>query len=471
MRRYLIKVGGFTWDSYPNGKNDPNAQQVEFQLITFNPSTPDADQSTCTIMGVAWEQINQQANLVNQPVEIWGGMAPGLPLATHQSQFYGLLVRGVVYKCWGNWVGTEMSLGFSIAVAGQGAGGDGGGGGGGGDGGGGDGGGGDGASSQSAEITSGNMQQVRFNRTGPRSIDRHLLLGRRTGVRTDKVGGIATQQSFGDFGGFGGIISSTFGSASQSIGGQIMSLFGGAGGLDFPLNFVHNLQPNMPLSSAIQETLSKVFPGVPLNIKISPMLKLGYQDAGAYQNFPQYASFIKDLSHSIMGLKNYVGVQMTVNNQGGIDVWDGTQGASTAQVTVFELIGQPTWVNITQVQFTTVMRADIWADTIVFLPKNIPYNISPDSPALKHPPQRTELSFTGAFRVWRVTHNGDFRNPDGVQWSSTYETQYLEGQELAEATQPSTPQDATTIPSDQTPSTPSPPAMGPQRLIRSARRM
>jgi hypothetical protein len=372
-------------------------------------------------MGVAWEQIGQQANLIGAPVTIWGGMAKGLPLATHQANFYGQLITGSIFKCWGNWIGTDMSLGFTIATAGMNkGGGDGGGDGGGGDGGGG--GGGDSAAPQnSAQVTSGNMNLIRFNRTGPRSIDRYFQ---------PKVG----QQDVGDFGGFGGMISQTFGNASQAIGGNIMSLFGGSGGLVNPLNLIHNLQPNMPLSSAIQETLSRAFPGVPLNINISSMLKLGYQDAGAYQNFPQFASYIKDLSHSIMGTKDYIGVHMTANNTGGIDVWDGTFGNAPQQVTVFELIGQPTWVETALVQFTTVMRGDIKPSDIVYLPKNIPYNIGSDNSALqKGVPQRTELSFTGAFKVFKVTHNGDFRNPDGMQWSTTYECYYLSGSELAQS--------------------------------------
>jgi hypothetical protein len=98
---------------------------------------------------------------------------------------------------------------------------------------------------------------------------------------------------------------------------MISSFFGGGGsgaggGLAVPLNFIHNMMPNMPLSSAIQETLGKVFPNADLKVLISSALKLGYQDSGMYQNLTQYASYIKKLSHSIMG---------TGDTRGGKPLW------------------------------------------------------------------------------------------------------------------------------------------------------
>jgi hypothetical protein len=134
-----------------------------------------------------------------------------------------------------------------------------------------------------------------------------------------------------------------------------------------------------------------------------------------------------------MGTNNYAGVNATVNGSGGIDFWDGTASGTPKEITVFELIGQPTWVDVGKVQFTTVMRGDLYPPQVVYLPKNIPYNIGPDNTALGYSHQRTELSFTGAFLIFQVTHNGDFRNPDGMQWSTTFDCTYLAGAELAAA--------------------------------------
>src|SRR5262245_57101209 len=64
-------------------------------------------QGTMTIYGVSWDQIKQSVNLIGKPIEIWGGMRPGLPLATKQSALRGRLFSGRIFRCWGNWIGTR----------------------------------------------------------------------------------------------------------------------------------------------------------------------------------------------------------------------------------------------------------------------------------------------------------------------------------------------------------------------------
>jgi hypothetical protein len=213
--------------------------------------------------------------------------------------------------------------------------------------------------------------------------------------------------------------------ASQDVGGVISSFFGGGGGgpgsgLAAPLNFIHNLQPNKPLSSAIQETLSKVFPSAEIRMRISPLLKLAYQDAGMYQNFTQYASFIKNLSHSILGIKGYAGINfLAIGNK--ITVTDFTQKGGVTQISVLDLIGQPTWINQNQCEITCVLRGDLQPDDIIQLPQNIMYAIGQGGGAIAgNPDQRNQLSFSGTFRIVQMHHTGDFRNPDGVQWSTHY---------------------------------------------------
>src|SRR6516164_2967837 len=119
MRRYKIDVGFIHLDTYPNDQNDPGALQVEFQLYTTRFDSLENDSSTLTIQGVPWEWIGKSANLVGAKITIEGGMAPGLPLATYQSAHYKTLVEGEVFRCWGNWIGTEMSIGMSIITTGS----------------------------------------------------------------------------------------------------------------------------------------------------------------------------------------------------------------------------------------------------------------------------------------------------------------------------------------------------------------
>ena len=428
MRYYGIKIsgapasfparydGGCQWGTEHNGKYDVNAQDIEMHLEIFNASPdPESEMSTVTIYGVSWQQIRDSVGLIDRIIEISGGMRPGLPLATYQSRHKGLLLRGRIQKAWGNWVGTEMSLSMAISVAGDpnatssnG-------------GGGAQGafqavssliGGGNGGSAPAAART---MRDAKggYKRVGSRLIDR-LPLNRGPSVGAFDVGG----DSGFDTSGFG----------VDPSGGQLANYIGGGfAGLTRPLNLIHNLLPNMPLSSAIQETLNRALPGVPVNMAIHPSLKLGYQDAGMYQSLQQYAGFIKNLSNSIMGSKNYGGVRMTSNGT-GIDVWDGTTSLGTGDVTALDLIGQPVWVNRYQVSVKVVMRADLKPGMDFTIPPNTLMTLGPGAIQIGTSEQRTNISIPGTFKIDKVLHIGAFRNPDGNNWCTIYEaTGGLEG--------------------------------------------
>jgi hypothetical protein len=389
---------GSTWSSHPWGgtKRDPSAQQVELSLWTSPIHSPSgAGQSTAEIYGVSWEQIGQQSKLIGKAVTIYGGMHPGFPLANIQARpgLPGLLMQGRITQSWGNWLGTQMSVGFVISPAGDTSGAD--------------------STSPTTPSPAGGGEapaapaaQAQMTRTGPRSIDRKPFAIAPPTVSQRGIGG-----DFTDFASIG----QSFGNATSTFGGIVNSFFGGGGGLISPLNFIHNLMPNMPLSGAIQETISKVFPNAKTDIRISDALKLAYQDAGMYQNLEQYAQFIKQLSQSILGSTGYKGV-MTVPYANTLRVFDGTkQPYAYNQITAEDLIGQPTWVGVAKVNIISVMRSDIVPGNMITLPSNILMAVSQGANVAGNT-QRTNLSFTGQLSVESVHHVGDFRNPDGAQW-------------------------------------------------------
>jgi hypothetical protein len=451
MRYYAVKLdgapsvfparydNGAVWSTQFHGQNDPGAQQVEFQLYVIKPSEPSADSASVLVVhGVPWEQVSQYASLVGVGITIYGGMSSGLPLANVQSQHAGMLIQGMIQRCWGNWLGTDMSIGMTIVYGGL-------------------------HSAPTTDSTTpsappqgggasipGAGTPLMYNRTGPRSIDRSRF------ARGPEPSPYDPGFDFiGDIGGFLGGASS-IGSATQNIGNMIGSLFGGGGldGLAAPLNFTHNLQANQPLSAAIQETLSKVFPQAKLSININPALKLQYQDAGIYQNFSQYAGFIKNLSHSILGVKGYQGVDM-VTKGNLIKVFDHPDG-STFTLSPYDLVGQPTWVDVNRVHIICVMRADIFVNDYIVIPPGILFGMDQASGALPGAPQRANLTFQGKFLVTNMHHIGDLRNPDGVQWTTHYFCNFSADYANSSA---QTTSDATTN-SDQTttPSTETPPA-------------
>jgi hypothetical protein len=219
---------------------------------------------------------------------------------------------------------------------------------------------------------------------------------------------------------------SGFGVDTPGQGGDLFG--GGIPGLSAPLNLIHNLMPNMPLSSAIQETLGKAFPGANISTNIHPGLKLPYQDAGMYQNMKQFAGYIKNLSQSILVTKNYGGVHMSSHGN-NIDVWDGTQPPiNTGLVSVIDLIGQPGWIDQQRVHVKCVLRADLHINDSFTLPPGIPMLQSADANVLgaggAASPQRGHVTVEGmVFRIYKILHVGDFRSPHGADWSTNYEAQ------------------------------------------------
>ncbi|MHB8372273.1 MAG: hypothetical protein ACYDBI_06140 [Thermoplasmataceae archaeon] len=106
------------WTSDPNGKYDPGALNVEFDIFAYNYSTP-AGASTITVEGVALQDLSATANISGNAVpfaglslRLSGGMHAGLPLANPKQA--GVLTTGSVYQAFGNWQGTEMSLSLVV---------------------------------------------------------------------------------------------------------------------------------------------------------------------------------------------------------------------------------------------------------------------------------------------------------------------------------------------------------------------
>ncbi len=419
MRYYDIQLAGGVgsfgsgWKSHSGNVADPGAQEVIMNLEVYNATNDGqngmaaSDQSTIEIKGVSWQQIKDSNKLVQTPIKIYGGIKPGFELAAAQSVNAGELCTGTIFRTWGNWVGTEMSLGMSFIASspsasnavgsqgqfgsettGNGA----------------------APAAPAAPATTAEAQAFRVNRTGLRSIDRRNFAKGRQPIINPLDGG-------GDFG--LGTLVGGLSSGTSSFGGIFSSLIGGGfPGLTQPLNLIHNLQENMPLASAIQQTLSTAFPNLKMNINISPKLKLNYQDAGVYQNMEQYAAYILNLSRSILGAKNYLGVHIGVHNDTAY-IWDGSGASGPTDIRGIDLIGQPTWIEYNKIEIKVVMRANLILGQIVTIPKGTLINTGPGavlggSPASE---QMVRVTMEGLpVRITKITHIGDFRNPDGNYW-------------------------------------------------------
>ena len=114
MRYYdisLIKQGSSQpfrrWSSNYNGKFDPGALDVEFDMPVAPYGTPLGGQAI-TIYGVPLADLSQAYNFEGTDIVVNGGMQAGLPLANPKQA--GMLLRGQVFQGFGTWQGTDMRL-------------------------------------------------------------------------------------------------------------------------------------------------------------------------------------------------------------------------------------------------------------------------------------------------------------------------------------------------------------------------
>lgn len=89
----------------------PGALQVEFDLPIL-PVTSPGGGARIQVRGVGLQQVSNAASLANYNLELRGGFMKGLPLATFAAPFQGLLMKGTILECIGNYVGVEQTIDF-----------------------------------------------------------------------------------------------------------------------------------------------------------------------------------------------------------------------------------------------------------------------------------------------------------------------------------------------------------------------
>lgn len=132
MRYYNIQLTDIsgaliqTWTSHPNGlmaPPDPGALDVQFDLLAYEfapQSVPNTQsginaQDWVRLAGIPLTMIGQAYKIAGYGVSIYGGMGKGLPLANPAQA--GLLVQGMVWNPFGNWIDTAMTLEFFVVAA------------------------------------------------------------------------------------------------------------------------------------------------------------------------------------------------------------------------------------------------------------------------------------------------------------------------------------------------------------------
>lgn len=110
---------GATWTNMVGGKADLGAQMVELDIWAVAFDAP-VSQARVTIWGPSKRQISQAMDFNGAPIQVFGGMQKGLPLATgavNDGQA-GLLLSGQIFQAFANWQGIAQSLDFVVTTDG-----------------------------------------------------------------------------------------------------------------------------------------------------------------------------------------------------------------------------------------------------------------------------------------------------------------------------------------------------------------
>jgi hypothetical protein len=108
MRWYQIVINN---NIVQDATNNPYALNIIFDL----PITQDIavqPGAYLSIQGISLAELLGARSYNSQPITIYGGMQPGLPLAVPSQR--GILAQGVILPAYGNWIGLDKSIDMNI---------------------------------------------------------------------------------------------------------------------------------------------------------------------------------------------------------------------------------------------------------------------------------------------------------------------------------------------------------------------
>jgi hypothetical protein len=97
-----------------DGSFNGSALGIDIDIFQASYNQP-AQNGYIKIKGVDFRQIGQTAYLNFAKIKVSLGMSKGLPYAKEQQK--GLVIDGTILQCFGNWIGTEVSLDLVIGPA------------------------------------------------------------------------------------------------------------------------------------------------------------------------------------------------------------------------------------------------------------------------------------------------------------------------------------------------------------------
>jgi hypothetical protein len=185
------------------------------------------------------------------------------------------------------------------------------------------------------------------------------------------------------------------------------------------VNLILNWRRRQPLAHALQICLATAFPDAQLVINISPNLIAPGDRVHYAGSLRELGQFLADNTKDMLG-NGSLGVQIFALGT-TIKVLDGTTVPKPKPLSFFDFIGQPTWIDTAALQFMCPMRADLQVGDTVTMPPQVTQNATLTlQSAASNPQFRRDDTLQGSFTIISARHTARFRNPDGMQWSSTF---------------------------------------------------
>jgi hypothetical protein len=210
--------------------------------------------------------------------------------------------------------------------------------------------------------------------------------------------------------------------------GQVFQTFGNWQGTDMTLDFVvipseyTNENPGnivlswgagTQLSQALAQTFSIAYPGTQVAFNISENLVQSHDEIHFCATLDQLGETIANITQDNLGNKVNIGIQA-----GKILVYDTTYAPTPIQLNFTDFIGQPTWIDVNQIQIQMVLRADLRPGAIIKMPQglqNAPGVITATY-ASRPSSIKYQTTFQNNFTVGELRQVGNFRSSDAAAW-------------------------------------------------------
>jgi len=182
-----------------------------------------------------------------------------------------------------------------------------------------------------------------------------------------------------------------------------------------PAPFKFEWLKGQELSEAISNTLTRVFPHLPIQIHIASGFTQDHDERHLCGTLEQLATWLEQLTRIRFNNPVVIGIP-----QGQILVYDKTYSPGPVKIKFQDLIGQPVWVAPNIMQMKTALRGDVTQGSIITLPKdllNSPGFVTTTA-AARSSTTRQSLTFSGNFQIQQTRHLGQYRSPDAANWST-----------------------------------------------------